>query len=1660
MRRLFNLLFPVLLFVLLAQAHLVSLGASPEESAPSDSAPTAERPAARNTAFHLTMRDGVKIAVDLWLPESALGESKQKLPVVLEMTRYWRELQPASPQIEFSRMAMTANRWNEAGYAFAIIDSRGTGASHGVWQAPWAPAEIADYREVAGWMAKQPWSNGRVTATGVSYVGTTADWLAAADPVAPGKSPVVAVIPKFGVFDAYGHVSHPGGVMNEWFVTKWAEFGESLDKNDLTLLAQMMGFDPQMARMMVKGVKPVDGEGGEAALEGAVKEHEANIKLLEVVNQLDYRDSEFPDLTMRIGTISPYGAREHFEAAGVPSLIWSSWMDSAAAAGALARFATFDTPHRLIIGSWNHGGGMDCDPFLSERGPPVPSRQEMAKIDEAFLRRFAKPDAAPADLTGIAPGLPAAGEIVYWVMGAREWRTAKQWPPENTKQVQIAGDDKGLALWRDAGAFKAFEVTPHESVSSGDGTRWRTQLGGSEVQYRGVTWPKEHCLVLDSEVQRWSIPLASTPELKLNLTPTAADGAVHVYLCAVSPEGRQVVLSEGMLRLMHANPAGAVRAPYAGMVPGTEYSYCKRDAVEVKAGQPMDVTVRLLPVAAEIPAEWNLRLVVAANDHGNFKLYGAGFTVNSLSLNIHGLVEVLEMPPMPEEQVPPPTGYADPGSASSATISMQAADNEESDFTAHWDREWQHLAKQRLGMYPWEGELRHRLSSIEDAELLLYLGYLLAYMPDSDIAAMRPRHLINNVHMALHAVRNAPWKEQITDDLFRHYVLPYRAGREPIEMEWEEWKAPERVDEWIHRDELRELAQGPLTNGRREFLWREVIARELWPRVRDLPLYEAALEVNRWCAEWTGFTANSSARDQGPLTTMQRGEGRCGELTIFYVCAARAVGIPARQCYTPYWSVNDNNHAWVEVWADGRWWYLGAAEPDRELDRGWFARAASRAGVVFSLAFGGDVDAGEEEVYQRHPDCTIINSTHVYGDSCTVSVALEDRAMMGYQVTVHVVNFGSPRAVARLMVGETITLGGGEFLFTANGPRGPVSGVATTTVQLETGEWRVLEKLTVTLSAGHFVNLTSGDGSVHWLRYPIAERRSVPPRGHTAPAEKSEEYAALVQAGLRVSSEVRAELQQRHKAGRARIKALREERSKIPEWVLELDDVEARDALIRQLKRAGPAAWRLGVKPYGPKDPRSWNQFALYRAVVLETWDDKALFEVQPFHVNLWSGGVAFSWSEDGLSAEELNRWEVSHRVGEETAAWRYDEHWSEASGSVYSGMRSWEGEWLHNEYLEFDPRTGSWYYPKEANPCLGSLHALFSTYELIERRSRLGHVQTPQQTAAMKRGTVSELAILGVKLLRDGSKIARLTPDGERLEVRHNGHWQVFDFRVDWSDLRRAWRDQQAGRSSPISSSSKLPVPNRTITVTLTQAGEPASQVQAFQGVALTRFADGYFQPLPFNQGLRTDGKGNATAEVQPGDYFVFTVTRNRRGDACYRCYPVAVAAQTGGRVTVECGIPVEQMRPEDLLERTLKQWPETQLMSSDASTTLKMAAGGKPLLMLVVDASTEPGKRMLDALPAMAEAASQHTASVRSLLVTVGEAEAGELPAGVSLLRDKDGALSKALGAKTLPAVILLGASGDDSVPATHLWTEGYNPSIHGLVVAGLAQLPTGDE
>lgn len=279
------------------------------------------------------------------------------------------------------------------------------------------------------------------------------------------------------------------------------------------------------------------------------------------------------------------------------------------------------------------------------------------------------------------------------------------------------------------------------------------------------------------------------------------------------------------------------------------------------------------------------------------------------------------------------------------------------------------------------------------ADELICLKYIYAYMPLSDAASYDGELFLALVRDALEARRSFPWGETIPDLIFLNYVLAVRVNNEDL------------TD---HRNLFRE---------------------EMETRLRGLSMEEAALEVNVWCYEKATYQSTDS-RTVSPLTIIRRGFGRCGEESTFTVSALRSVGLPARQCYAPRWSHSDDNHAWVEVWIDGNWHYMGACEPEAALDKGWFSSPARRALLIETRVFSGLVE--DEEVIRRGRGMTLINVSENYFPTVKllVQVLRDDLPLPGATVDFSVVNYAQFTPVVCLETDEdgrcSVNLGLGD----------------------------------------------------------------------------------------------------------------------------------------------------------------------------------------------------------------------------------------------------------------------------------------------------------------------------------------------------------------------------------------------------------------------------------------------------------------------------------------------------------------------------------------------------------------------------------------------------------------------------------------------------------
>jgi predicted acyl esterase len=164
------------------------------------------------------MRDGVEIYIDLFRPD----EEKPAPPIIgwgpygkHGHTRYAENYPQAGVPDTLSRYtafeAPDAADWVAHGYAVINPDPRGTWYSHGT-ATFLSPEEAQDFYDLIEWAGTQPWSNGKVGLSGVSYL-TSSQWRVAA----LNPPHLAAINPWEGWTDTYREVVRHGGIPETWF---------------------------------------------------------------------------------------------------------------------------------------------------------------------------------------------------------------------------------------------------------------------------------------------------------------------------------------------------------------------------------------------------------------------------------------------------------------------------------------------------------------------------------------------------------------------------------------------------------------------------------------------------------------------------------------------------------------------------------------------------------------------------------------------------------------------------------------------------------------------------------------------------------------------------------------------------------------------------------------------------------------------------------------------------------------------------------------------------------------------------------------------------------------------------------------------------------------------------------------------------------------------------------------------------------------------------------------------------------------------------------------------------------------------------------------------------------------------------------------------------
>jgi putative CocE/NonD family hydrolase len=550
-------------------------------------------------ACYVTMRDGVRLAVDVYLPQGRDGAAiVGRLPTIAIFTPYYRRfaLRPDTPKS--SEPSVAAGRYRDffvpRGYAVVVVDVRGTGASFGVRESFRSPKERDDYREIVDWIVRQGWSNGTVGATGVSYVGAAADFAAST-----GHPAIKAIAPLFAVWDTYSQHYYPGGLLLNRLAETYDELMIALDHDRRELLGKFAYYkDPHLS-----GPAPVDEDGDGALLRAAVREHFDNFHMPDFIHEFSFKEEGLPyDPYFSSASFSPYaycqGVRPDVAVYSV-----SGWMDGAGYTnGAIARFLSLPNPKRhLLIGPWDHGARANVSPFRSHADNEFPLLAELLRFFDHYL-------------VGLDTGLDRESPVHYFTMGEERWHAAPQWPShDRSTELFLAGDGRLAAV---AGAASEDQYKVDFTMATGPNTRYG-RLAAFDVRDYYTDWHGRDARMLCYTSEPFSADhdLSGHPIVTLHLSATEADAALHVYLEDVAPDGTCRYITEGMLRALHRKEQSA---PAHHRVIGPFHSYKRTDATPLIPGEIATLRFSLLPTSWRVAGGHRLRFAIAGADADNF----------------------------------------------------------------------------------------------------------------------------------------------------------------------------------------------------------------------------------------------------------------------------------------------------------------------------------------------------------------------------------------------------------------------------------------------------------------------------------------------------------------------------------------------------------------------------------------------------------------------------------------------------------------------------------------------------------------------------------------------------------------------------------------------------------------------------------------------------------------------------------------------------------------------------------------------------------------------------------------------------------------------------------------------------------------------------------
>jgi hypothetical protein len=359
-----------------------------------------------------------------------------------------------------------------------------------------------------------------------------------------------------------------------------------------------------LAKLLIKGVDPVDGKGRRKLLKGAMQAHKDNISVHDGVLTIRNRD----DVPLEgkymsgIDVFSPHAYRNVIDSSNAAIYCYSGWFDGDYQHAAVKRFLNLTNPNsKLILGPWEHGGYLNLSPSVNQTGS-FDKASELLKYFDFHLK-------------GMQTGIDKEPRVYYYTMIEDKWKSSSVWPPVSSPTIFYLGNNTLNTSMPVSGDFVSY--VSDTTAGSGNMTRWKTVNGQVKeppmYEEFGTLTPKMACFTGD--VLAENMEVSGHPLVDLWVDVPSDNAGFFVYLCDVDENGHVQYVTEGSLngkyRKVGVNPPYADVAPY--------HSFKGADVAPFIAGESALLQFDMLPTSYLFKKGHKVMIAISCADTDHFE---------------------------------------------------------------------------------------------------------------------------------------------------------------------------------------------------------------------------------------------------------------------------------------------------------------------------------------------------------------------------------------------------------------------------------------------------------------------------------------------------------------------------------------------------------------------------------------------------------------------------------------------------------------------------------------------------------------------------------------------------------------------------------------------------------------------------------------------------------------------------------------------------------------------------------------------------------------------------------------------------------------------------------------------------------------------------------